>query len=60
MTEDTIYLDYNATTPLLPEVRRGDAPVPARALRQSLERPRLRAGGARRRSSTPAQQVAGS
>ena len=42
-----VYLDHNASTPVHPEVRGRDAAVLQRALRQSLERPRLRARGAR-------------
>ena len=42
-----VYLDHNASTPVHPEVAGRDAAVLLRAVRQPLERPRLRPRGAR-------------
>ena len=59
MPELPIYLDYNATTPIDPRGGRGDAALPARALRQPLEQPPLRRRSPSRRSRPARGQVAG-
>ena len=48
-----IYLDHNATTPLLPGGGRPDDGGPARGVRQPVERPPLRAAGQGGRSTRP-------